>query len=218
MSLKIIGAGVGRTGTHSLKLALEELGFGKCYHMDNLIMENPEQLTFWQDLKEGNSVDFNSFFSGYQSSVDLPTFYHYKIFLQKYPDAKVILTVRNPESWYKSFGDTIIKKSKPTFSEIVTTMFRLPFDKGLRQRLNVLKFAGTYMPLFFPNGFSDKEGALKFFNDWNQSVIDFVPKEKLLVYDVKEGWDPLCKFLGVSIPQIPFPHSNTSAEFIARKL
>ena len=138
--------------------------------------------------------------------------------MQKYLDAKVILTVRSPESWYKSFGDTIIKKSKPSAGEMMSAVFRLPFDKKLRQRLGVVQFAGTYLKDFFPQGFQNKEGALRFFNDWNQSVIDYVPKEKLLVYDVKQGWEPLCTFLNVPVPDKAFPHSNTTKDFVARKL
>ena len=218
MPLKIIGAGVGRTGTHSLKLALEELGFGKCYHMDVLLLEKPEQIVFWKNLKAGNPVDWDGFFRGFQSAVDMPSFFYYKELMKQYPEAKVILTVRSAESWYKIFGEKIIKKSNPSFGEMVSTMFRLPFDKGLRQRLNVLKFAGEYLRAFFPNGFKDKEGAIKFFNDWNRSVIEFVPAGKLLVYDVKEGWEPLCRFLNIPVPSKPFPHSNTTAEFIGRKL
>ena len=218
MSIKIIGAGIGRTGTHSLKLALEELGFGKCYHMDELIFHHPEKLSFWKEVKAGKKVDWDAFFTGYQASVDIPTFVHYKELMQVYPDAKVILTVRDPESWYRSFGETIIRKSKPTIGEIISMSFRLPFNKELRDRLQVLKFAGSYLSEFFPNGFQDKENALKFFHDWNQSVMDFVRREKLLVYDVKEGWAPLCRFLNVVVPRSPFPHSNTAAEFIARKL
>lgn len=217
MPLQIIGAGIGRTGTHSLKLALEELGFGKCYHMDSLI-SNPEQVTFWKNLKAGNNLDWDSFFTGYQSSVDIPTYYHYKIFMKQYPAAKVILTVRDPDSWYKSFNDTIIKKSKPSFGEIASTAVRLPFNPKLRQQLELFKFVGGYLKEFFPNGFEDKTSVLRFFNEWNQSVIDFVPANQLLVYDVKQGWYPLCTFLNVPVPSKPFPHSNTTKEFIARKL
>ena len=115
MPLKIIGAGVGRTGTHSLKLALEELGFGPCYHMEELIMHNPQNVKYWVDAKAGKPVDWEEVFKGFQSGVDLPIFFFYKDLMKKYPDAKVILTTRNPDSWYKSFGDTIINAGKPSF-------------------------------------------------------------------------------------------------------
>ena len=83
--------------------------------------------------------------------------------------------------------------------------------------MNVFKFSGEFVKEFFKNGFENKESALKFFNDWNQSVIDYVPANRLLVYDVKQGWGPLCAFLNVSVPANSFPHSNTTAEFLGRK-
>lgn len=217
MSLKIIGAGIGRTGTHSLKLALEELGFGPCYHMEELIVHHPENIKYWIDAKAGKPTNWDKVFDGFQSAVDLPTFFFYKELMNAYPNAKVILTMRNPESWYKSFGDTIIHNSNPSIGQIISMSFRLPFNKKLRQQLNVFKWAGGYLKEFFPKGFKDKDAALKFFNDWNREVLATVPKEKLLVYDVKEGWEPLCRFLGVAVPSKPFPHSNTTAEFLGRR-
>ena len=138
MAIKIIGAGFGRTGTHSLKLALEELGFGKCYHMEHLIMDHPETVTFWQDLKADKPVDWDKFFEGYQSAVDFPTNVLYKKFIKQYPDAKIILTVRDPESWYRSFSNTIIKSANPSLNQNIQMSIRLPFNKKLRQRLQVL--------------------------------------------------------------------------------
>ncbi len=217
MAIKIIGAGMGRTGTHSLKLALEELGYGKCYHMEDLIGLHPENVTFWQDLRAGKPVDWEGFFDGYQAAVDVPTFMHYRDFMEHYPDAKVILTVRDRESWYKSFGDTIIKSAKPSFGKIMAMSVRLPFDKMLRRRLGVLKFAGGYLKQLFPEGFENKEASLRAFDNWNKTVQETVPPEKLLVYNLKDGWEPLCKFLNVAVPDTPMPHSNTTAEFLSRK-
>jgi hypothetical protein len=185
--------------------------------MDHLL-SNPEQVTFRKNLKAGNNLDRDGFFAGYQSSVDIPAYHHYKVFMPQYPAATVILTMRDPESWYKSFNDTIIKKSKPTFSEIASTAVRLPFNPKLRRQPELMKFVGGYLKEFFPNGFEDKTSVLRFFNEWNQSVIEFVPADRLLVYDVKQGCGPLCTFLNVPVPSQPFPHSNTTKEFIARKL
>lgn len=218
MPLKIIGAGVGRTGTHSLKLALEELGFGKCYHMDELIAYNPQNVKYWVDARAGKTVNWEELFDGFQSAVDIPTFYFYKEFMKLYPEAKVILTTRNPESWYKSFGDTIIRSSKPSFGQILSMSVRVPFNKKLRQQLNVFKFAGVFLKEFFPEGFENKEAVLKFYDNWNKQVMQTVSKEKLLVYNVKEGWEPLCRFLNVPIPAKPFPHSNTTSEFLGRRI
>jgi hypothetical protein len=217
MPLKIIGAGLGRTGTHTLKLALEELGFGKCYHMEELVMHHPENIHYWADAKAGKTVNWEELFMGFQSAVDIPTFYFYKDFMKLYPGSKVILTVRNPESWYKSFNDTIIRQSKPSLGKILSTSLRMPFSKKVRDRLKVFQYAGSMLKEFFTNGFEDKEATLKFFERWNQEVRNYVPADQLLVYDVKEGWEPLCRFLNVPVSQKPFPHSNTTAEFNARK-
>jgi hypothetical protein len=216
MPLKVIGAGFGRTGTHSLKLALDAIGYGPCYHMEELIAHHPEKLHYWQEAKASGETDWEKLFDGFQSAVDIPTFYLYKKLMAVYPGAKVILTVRDPDKWYKSFGDTIIRSSRPSFGRILSMSVRLPFNKKLRQQLQVLKFVGTFLPEFFPNGFEDKASAIDHFNQWNQSVMETVPKEKLLVFNVKEGWEPLCSFLNVPVPAQPFPHSNTTAEFLGR--
>jgi hypothetical protein len=218
MPLEIIGAGFGRTGTHSLKLALEALGFAKCYHMDELINDHPDHVRYWKDVLDGKPGNWDVLFSGYRAAVDAPVFLCYRELMTRYPEAKVILTLRNAESWYKSFGDTIIKASRPSAYQMILTGSRMLFSKTLRERIGVLKFASeTLLPRFFPNGFEDKASAIRFYEDWNRSVMETVPKEKLLVFEVKQGWDPLCSFLGVPVPSIPFPHSNTTAEFLARK-
>ena len=217
MALKIIGTGFGRTGTHSLKLALEELGFSKCYHMDNLIMEQPSDVIVWEEAFAGKPVNWDSLFSGYQAAVDIPTNFFYKELMQKYPDAKMIHTIRNPESWYKSFGDTIIQQSKPSFSRILSMSVRLPFSKKLRFQLRVFKLAGKFLKKFIPDGFQNKEKTIAAFNDWSKDVLKTVPKEKLLVFEAKDGWEPLCSFLNVPVPSKPFPHSNTTQEFNSRR-
>lgn len=217
MSLKIIGTGLGRTGTHSLKLALEQLGFSKCYHMENLLT-NPGDIDYWEAASEGKTVNWDELFSGYQAAVDIPAFIYYKELMQKYPDAKMIHTTRNPESWYRSFGDTIVKQSKPSIGKILSMSIRLPFSAKLRGQLRVFKFAGKFLKNFLPAGFENKEKTLAAFNDWNKQVMNTVPKEKILVFDVKEGWEPLCRFLNVPVPQTPFPHSNTTLEFNSRKI
>ena len=108
MALKVIGAGMGRTGTESLKLALEQLGFGKCYHMYELIKDN-SRFPCWLQLEKGEVPDYAVLFDGYQSAVDFPAALYYREFMKQYPDAKVILTVRDAGSWYDSASKTILK-------------------------------------------------------------------------------------------------------------
>ncbi|MBK9731260.1 MAG: sulfotransferase family protein [Chitinophagaceae bacterium] len=217
MSLKIIGTGLGRTGTHSLKLALEELGFSKCYHMENL-MEQPDDIYYWEDARAGKPVDWDTLFTGYQAAVDIPAFIYHKELLQKYPDAKMIHTTRDPESWYKSFGDTIIRATRPSFGRILGMMVRMPFSPKLRGQLRVFKFAGKFMKTLFPAGFDNKEKTIAAFHEWNRNVLASIPKEKILVFDARQGWEPLCRFLNVPVPDKPFPHSNTTVDFNSRKI
>lgn len=217
MALKIIGTGLGRTGTHSLKLALEELGFTKCYHMETLL-QHPADIVHWEAAMAGKPVDWDSLFSGYTAAVDIPTFIYYKELMQKYPDAKIIHTTRDAESWYKSFGDTIIRQSKPSIGKILSMSVRLPFSAKLRGQLRVFKFAGAFTKTFLPDGFDNKEKTIAAFHEWNRQVLATIPKEKILVFDAKQGWDPLCRFLNVPVPSVPFPHSNTTNEFNSRKI
>ena len=218
MAIEIIGVGFGRTGTHSLRLALQRLGFSKCYHMEDLVLK-PENLHYWEDARAGKHVNWDELFQGYRAAVDFPANMFYKDFMKLYPDAKVILTMRDPENWYKSFGDTIIRQSNPSLKQIVSMSFKLPFNKKLRKQLRVFKYANEYLDDMFEGRFyEDKEKAINFFNNWNDRIKNTVPAEKLLIYEVKNGWSPLCDFLGCSVPDEPFPRSNTTAEFNTRKL
>lgn len=215
MSIKIIGTGMGRTGTHSLKLALEQLGFGKCYHMAELF-QHPECLTYFEKAENGEEVDWDSLFVGYNSAVDYPVTRYYKQLMKKYPDAKMIHTYRDPESWYQSASQTIIWASKPSFGRILKMMIKLPFAPELRKQMPVLKFNGKLVENEFGKDYKNKEAVIGFYNRHNEDVLKTVPKEKLLVFDPKNGWEPLCNFLGVAVPSTPYPKSNTRDEFINR--
>lgn len=215
MTLKIIGTGVGRTGTYSLKLALEHLGYGKCYHMAELF-QHPEGLVYFEKAEKGEEVDWEALFEGYQSAVDYPVSRYYKQLMAKYPDAKIIHTIRDPESWYQSASQTIIWASKPSLGRVLKMMTKLPFAPGLRKQMPVLKFDGKLIDLEFGKDYKNKEKVIARFNQHNEAVLNTVPKERLLVFDLKKGWEPLCQFLGAPVPAIPFPQSNSKDEFINR--
>ena len=203
MALKVIGAGFGRTGTSSLKLALEQLGFGKCYHATE-VLQNPSCLPKWSAVLEGKP-DWDDLFEGYQSSVDWPTAAFYKAQMSKYPEAKVILTVRDADSWYRSVSETIYPLSRlmpPIWlgwlSERARQMRRLFFD--------------AVWDGVFHGRFEDKAHATRIFNEHIEAVKREVRPERLLVFDVREGWAPLCEFLEIpDIPDEPFPHVNEGA-------
>lgn len=211
--LKIIGAGLGRTGTSSTKLALEMLGFDACYHMSEL-MANPHQLAYWQEALKTGTTDWDTLFNGYQSTVDYPSAMFYQAQMQAYPDAKVLLTVRDPERWYESVLTTIYAVSRRR-NRIGLYFMRwlIPDLRQLYPRIvyvNNLIWDGQ-----FEGRFLDKDFAIAKFNAWNESVIATVPSDKLLVYEVKQGWQPLCEFFDVPIPDEPFPQVNSRNEFQA---
>lgn len=138
--LKIIGAGVGRTGTLSLKVALEELGYGPCYHMSELL-KTPQHLALWEAASRDEPIDWNAIFASYQSAVDWPVCSFYEELMQAYPQAKVILTVRDPESWYESASSTIFQMRITVVRfPIVSRLFSLLAALQPRMRLALLLF------------------------------------------------------------------------------
>lgn len=206
MSIKVIGAGFGRTGTASLKGALEDLGFDKCYHMTE-VFPQPAHIALWQAATAGKPVDWDKLFEGYQATVDWPGATFYKELMAHYPDAKVILSVRDPEAWYGSTTDTIFRMSKVGFPMSLAPLFVPRLRRFIRMATNLI-WQNT-----FDNRFEDKAYAISVFNEHIAEVKRTVPANKLLIYEVKEGWKPLCTFLEVPIPDQPFPRLNDSATF-----
>jgi len=211
MSLKVIGAGIGRTGTESLKLALEELGFGKCYHMFELV-KNPDDLAAWENLEAGNPIDPEKLFEGYGSAVDFPAFLYYREFLRYFPDAKIILTVREPDRWYESAAKTIFRPV-PALVLALARVFGL-FSKKARKFPDIYGFIKRVgHQKLFQGKTAYPEHCKAVFNSWNEEVRRTVPDYRLLVYEIKQGWEPLCKFLNVPVPDRPFPHANRGESF-----
>lgn len=215
MSLKIIGAGFPRTGTTTLKGSLETLGFKHVYHMKELLV-NPEKLHYWKTLDETGDTDWDSLYKGYDATVDFPGYPWYKEHMKRYPDAKVILTVRDFESWYKSVDSTVFRAGPQTPSEKFKMIGKLLFSARAR---NVVKCIKWFKKVFFAEklqgNFGDKAFAKKIWEDHIAEVKAHVPKDKLLVYDVRDGWAPLCNFLGLPEPAEPLPHLNKKENFKA---
>jgi hypothetical protein len=215
VTLAVIGAGFGRTGTLSLKAALEELGIGPCYHMTE-VFEHPAHAAVWESAADGQRVDWNDLFSGYRATVDWPGAAFYRELMQTYPDAKVILTVRDPDRWYESARSTIYDignaAASPVFQVLARLVPRIRHVKRVVQMVNAVVWDGVF------NGrFDEREHAIEVFERWNQDVKAQVPADRLLVYEVKQGWGPLCQFLNLPAPEgKPFPHLNDTAEFRKR--
>jgi Sulfotransferase domain len=213
--LQVIGAGLCRTGTLSLKLALESLGFGPCYHMSELL-NDPSRVKYWRELHRTGSTDFAALFAGFRSSVDYPGARFYKELLARNPDARVILTLRDPESWYKSTLATVYANVPVTLGAKLKSAWQLLRNRHLRKAFPVLKF--TQDALWndqFGGRLGDRAHALNVFEAHTQEVRRVVPAAHLLVFDVREGWDPLCRFLDVPVPKTAFPRSNERDYFLS---
>src|ERR1043165_4691710 len=209
MALKVIGAGWGRTGTESLKKALEMLGYDKCYHMFELIKDG-KRVEYWEQLHRGEKPDYDKLFEGFQSCVDFPACMYYKEFMAQYPDAKVVLSYRDPESWWKSASNTILKPI-PGALHVVARFMGL-FNKNLSYFPRIFKsVTAAAFDGMFQGKRDDKEFMLKLYNEWVEEVKRSVPPEKLLIHQAVEGWEPLCKFLGVPVPGEPYPRGNDQA-------
>lgn len=198
--MKVIGAGFGRTGTLSLRDALQELGFAPCYHMENVLEDSHAH--HWQAILDGNPPQWNTFLNNFQAGVDVPISLYYKELMAHYPNAKVVLSVRDADRWYESVAGSIYQLS--TMPRWMRWLPKLgPFLSMTRNMI----WDG-----FFEGRFEDRALAIAKFEAHNAEVIRTVPADKLLVFSVKEGWEPLCHFLNVPIPDKPFPHVNDRAE------
>lgn len=201
MALSVIGAGFGRTGTLSLKFALEKLGFGPCYHMLEII-NNPDRADDWYRAGIGEPVDWDQVFDGYRSTVDWPSTQFYAQLAEHYPEAKIILTVRDPEKWHQSGENTIFRALRMTMNSDDPEVQK----RGRMAQKVVLEQA-------MEGKIDDKEALIEVFNRHIETVKATIAPERLLVYELAEGWDPLCDFLGVPVPDEPMPRVNSSEEF-----
>jgi hypothetical protein len=194
MALRIIGAGLGRTGTMSMKLALEQLGLGRCYHMAELIADL-SRLPLWLRAADG-AADWGGVFAGFTATVDYPGCTYWRELAAFYPDAKVLLTVRDPDDWFDSTQATIF--SAPMRARIAASPMQGFFQKSVLRD--------------FGNRLDDRKFMTDAFERHNAAVRSAVPPERLLVYEVGEGWPRLCQFLGVPVPAAPFPRVNSREE------
>jgi hypothetical protein len=201
MALEIIGPGFGRTGTSSLKTALEHLGYGPAHHMFE-VRDNPSQLPHWQALARGGKPDWNAVFSGYRSQCDWPGARYWRELAAFYPDARVIHTVRDPDEWYDSVEATIL--------QLMSARGKID-DAHLS---GLVDMAHTLIEIGEFNGRRrDRDYAISDFNQRTVDVKAAFPSSRLLVFNVQEGWEPLCKFLGCESPAISFPRLNSSRQF-----
>ncbi len=202
MSLRIVGAGIGRTGTHSLKNALELLLGAPCYHMVE-VFEHPEHVAVWEAAISGEPVDWNTLMQGYAAGVDWPVGAFWRELSAEYPDAIVLLSTRSSaDAWWKSASETIFevtnREPPPDMPPEVRAMLSMP------KRMLDLKFTSNWL---------DESEAKAAYEAHNAAVRAEVPSERLVDWQPGDGWDPICTALGVPVPEQPFPHVNTTEEF-----
>lgn len=200
--LKVIGAGFARTGTTSTKGALEDLGFGPCYTFVTLFAR-PEHIDRWLAAYAGQPMDWPDLFADFQATVDWPACDFYEELMGLYPDARIVLNVRDPEAWYDSVKNTIweIHQAEVQAGRGPETD---PYSRLREVMIWQRAFGGRFL---------DKQHAIDVFERHIAQVKERVPQDKLLVFDVKQGWEPLCRFLDVEVPDRPFPHLMDRAYF-----
>lgn len=197
MALQVIGSGLGRTGTMSLKRALEQLGLGPCHHMVE-VFAHPESVPLWIAAGAGKP-DWEAIFDGYPSMVDYPGAKFWRELMAYYPDAKVIHTLRDPDRWFESTQATIFAA-----------------DSGARTAAGPMGEFFGMIRADFNGDMDDRAFMVDYFKRHTEEVKAIVPADRLLVFEASDGWAPLCAFLGVPIPETPYPAENTRAEFQAR--
>lgn len=204
MTLQLIGAGLGRTGTLSLKAALERIGYGPCYHMIE-VLSAPQRARHWLERTRSSSHDWDAIFHRYRSTVDWPAAAFWRELAMRYPDAKVVLSLRDADAWHASVMNTIYPVMTQELPERAPASLR-EFQAMVVELILERTFAGRL---------ADRAHATRVFEQHNQAVIDALPASRLLVYRAGDGWQPLCRFLDVPVPSEAFPHLNDTAWYRA---
>jgi hypothetical protein len=212
--MKLIGAGLPRTGTLSQKVALEMLGLAPCYHMVN-VLADLDEAPIWGRALEGESP-WEELFDGFQATVDWPGSFFYRELIDYYPDAKLLLSVRDPEGWERSMRDTIwgIFYADVLMRDLSNARGRV--DAKWAGYIEMMKGMWQQSGLISDGAATSSESMQQAMDRFNEEVTDTVPADRLLVWSVSDGWEPLCEFLDVPVPDTPFPHLNDSKEFAGR--
>jgi hypothetical protein len=200
MTLELVGAGIGRTGTHSLKVALEQLLGGPCYHMRE-VFGRPYDVGVWHAAANGEMPDWDTVFDGYEAAVDWPSSAFWRQISEHYPDAPVLLSTRDSaEQWWRSADRTIFEVFRKEHPPEMEAWYQMAHT-------------------LFLNTFADprdKDACMAAYDQHNAEVRATVPKDRLVEWKPQDGWGPICAALGVAVPEEPFPVTNTTDEFRAR--
>ncbi len=196
--MRVIGAGLGRTGTNSLKIALEQLLNGPCYHMFELF-QRPQDVGVWHAATKGEKADLRALMTGWTATVDWPAAPLFDKLADEFPDAKVLLSVRDPVEWYRSANRTIFEVGRQRdgspnpLGDLVDDQFRQ----------------------WLTSDVDDEDETIAGFIRYNERVRRIIPPERLIEWHTGDGWDPICAGLDIPVPERPFPHSNSTEDFQA---
>jgi hypothetical protein len=199
MALQVIGAGLGRTGTYSLKLALERLLGAPCYHMAT-VFESPQHVPVWAAAANGDMPGWDQLFHGFSAAVDWPASAFWQELSEAYPDAPVLLSTRDSDAWWASASKTIF----PTIEKVGGQM------PAWRDMILAI-MASRFVP-----DLKDKDACIAAYERHNALVRATIPPERLIDWQPGDGWEPVCSRLNLPIPYEPFPHANTREEFLSR--
>ena len=203
-----------RTGTLTQKVALEMLGFGPCYHMVD-VLADLDQARLWQRALDGEAP-WERIFAGFNSTVDWPGGYFYRELMAVYPEAKVLLSVREPQAWERSMRETVwaVRHGESLVRLLSSAQAHVnPQWRGFLEMIDRLVWEGEGT---FASGHAEPQQLIDTMIRHNREVEGNVPPERLLVWSVEEGWERMCEFLEVPVPQQPFPHVNDRTEFLNR--
>ena len=198
MGLQIVGAGAGRTGTHSLKIALEQLLGGTCHHMIE-VFGRPDQIAGFTAAADGAPTDWSALLADFTAMVDFPGSLFWREIAAANPDAPVLLSTRDSAGWYKSASNTIFLSFDRTPPELA------PWMEAVRRMLRDR----------FSDDFENEDAMIAAYEAHNAAVRAEVPADRLIDWTVGDGWGPICAALDLPIPDEPFPVTNTTAEFRA---
>lgn len=212
--MKVIGAGLPRTATLSQKLALEQLGVGPCYHMVN-VLGDLSQAEYWLDALDGKPR-WDEVLGGFQSTVDWPGGFFYKELMEQYPEAKVLLSVRDENKWDASIRETVwdFRNGDSLMSNLAQA--RAKVDPGwarFMEMIDGLLWTGNGT---FADGHHTSKERIAAMQKHNEEVKATVPSDRLLVWTASDGWEPLCEFLELPVPSEPFPNVNDKKDFAER--
>ncbi|MBV8733724.1 MAG: hypothetical protein JO120_02970 [Solirubrobacterales bacterium] len=212
--MKVIGAGLPRTATLSQKVALEMLGFAPCYHMVD-VLGDLSLVALWARALEG-SPDWGEIFGDCQATVDWPGGFFYRELMEVYPDAKVLLSVRDPESWERSMRETVwgVKHGTSLIAHLSEARARV--DPGWHDYLDLVEGLLWSGKGTLAGPHHDRDFLIEAFNRHTEAVRSHVPADRLLIWEPSDGWEPLCEFLEVDVPDTPLPRLNDSKMFSER--